>query len=85
MREERAFGFTCSLNLPERVTAMADAGDVVQRSDVGEQGDFFFVERGDAQGQVVYGSEGAVLAALLCNGAPQFFTEAAGVAEAESE
>jgi hypothetical protein len=83
--EERAFGFACALDLPERVATMADATDVVEGSDVGEEGDFFFVEGGDAEGEVVDGGEGAVVAAFFCNRFAHLFTESAGVAEAEAQ
>jgi hypothetical protein len=78
--EERAFGFACALDLPERVATMADAGDVVEGSDVGEEGDFFFVEGGDAEGEVVDGGEGTVGAAGGGDGLSCFFTKASGVA-----
>jgi len=57
---------------------MTDAGDVVERSDVGEEGDFFFVEGGDAEGEVVDGREGAVGAASGDDGFSCFFFEGRG-------
>jgi hypothetical protein len=83
--EERAFGFACALDLPEGVAAMADTGDVVECSDVGEEGDFFFVEGGDAEGQVVDGGEGAVVFAGGDDGFAYLLAEASGVAEAEAQ
>ena len=85
MREERAFGFTGAFDLPERVASMADAGDVVEGSYVGEEGDFFFVQGGDAEGEVVYGLEGAVGAADGDHGAADLLTESAGVAQSQTE
>jgi len=80
--EEWAFGFACSFDLPERVAAMADAGDVVEGSYVGEEGYFFFVEGGDAEGEVVYGLEGAVGATSGDDGFAYLLAESARVAEA---
>ena len=80
MREERAFGFAGAFDLPERVATMADAGDVIEGSYVGKEGDFFFVEGGDAKGEVVYGGERAVGAAFFCNRFSDLFTESSGIA-----
>ena len=59
MGEERAFGFACAFDLPEGVAAMADAGDVVEGSDVGEQRYFFFVQIRHAQRKIIDGNEHA--------------------------
>ena len=79
--EERAFGFAGALDLPEGVATMADAGDVVEGSDVGEEGDFFLVEGGDAEGEVVDGGEGAVAFSRGGDGFACFFAKARCVAE----
>ena len=83
--EERAFGLAGALDLPEGIAAMADASDGIKGSDVGEEGDFFFVDGGDAECEVVDGGEGAVGFARGNDGFSDLLAEAAGVAEAEAE
>jgi hypothetical protein len=81
MGEERAFGFACALDLPKGVAAMADAGDIVEGSYVGEEGYFFFVEGRDAEGEVVDGGEGASAFAGGDDGFAYLLAESSGVAQ----
>jgi hypothetical protein len=81
MGEEWAFGFACALDLPEGVAAMADAGDIVEGSYVGEEGDFFLVQGGDTEGEVVYGGEGATAFAGGDDGFAYLLAESSGVAQ----
>jgi hypothetical protein len=83
--EERAFRLAGAFDLPERVAAVADAGNVVKRADVGEEGDFFFVEGGDAEGEIVDGGKGAAGAAGYNDGFADLLAESPRIAEAEAK
>ena len=84
MREERTFRLARALDLPERVATVDDAGDVVERSDVGEDGDLFFVESRHTQRKVIDGTKRSTCASRSCDCLPHLLPQPTRVAQTKT-
>ncbi len=70
-------GRPACFHLPERIAAMLDAAQRVERADAGQRDELLAVERGNAQSKIVDGGESAIAAArreqCFRRGLPQAF------------